>query len=163
MVGHELGYEPVKVAMSGVGFLRKQPSCRGIRFGGLLRSVIAERPDKIVVAGGRNDWRDCASRRHASRATVRNHIFWYFRALNARLPQMGLEPSDVFVMSPWGSAASSHGWIRAEVRRQGMRFGFTFVPTGYLADRWTVDRTHPNAEGNVELARRVLLTMRGRV
>ena len=158
MVGTAMGYETTKVAMSGVGFLRKQPDCNGTRFGGLLRDVIASEPDIIIVAGGRNDWRDCASGAHQSRAVVSDTIFRYFRALDARLDDMGLYPNAVYMMSPWGAAASSHMWIRGEVKRQGEKFGFTWISTSYLQDGhgWTSDRTHPTLAGNVELARRAL-------
>jgi len=158
MVGHEMGYTPVKVAVSGVGFMRKQPDCSGIRFGGMLSQVIAEQPDILIIAGGRNDWRDCASSSHASEAKVRDHAFRYFRALNARLGLMGITSDDVYMMSPWGAAASSHMWIRSVVKDEGERFGFTWIPTSYLQDGhgWSVDRTHPTLAGNVELKRRVL-------
>jgi lysophospholipase L1-like esterase len=168
VVAEKAGMKAIVSAESGSGFLMRGATlpdgtaggtCSGSGFTQRLDVVKAVKPDAIVVAGGRNDFKICVAgkKRAATRAETKTAIATYMRNLSTLTRSLGIPASNVYVASPWGSAYADQGrYIRPWVKAFGELHGFTWLPTGTLASKYTLDGTHPNAAGNVELARRVL-------
>lgn len=168
VVAERAGMTPVVSAESGSGFLMhgatlpngtRGGTCRGSDFTERLHVVSSVRPDAIVVAGGRNDYKVCRDGRArvATKAETKRAIARYMKDLSILTKSLGIPRTIVYVTSPWGTYAADRGrYVRPWVKQYAERYGFTWIPTRSLEDRFTVDGTHPNAAGNAEVARRVL-------
>lgn len=167
IVAESIGMTPIVSAESGSGFLMHGATrpdgthgtrCSGSDFTQRLTVVTSVKPDAIIVEGGRNDFKVCGKgKRHtATRAETTAAIAEYMRNLSTLTRSLRIPAANIYVASPWGSAHGREAHvIRPLVKKYAERYGFTWLATGTLATKYTVDGTHPNTAGNVELARRV--------
>jgi len=170
IVAAKMGMRPVTSAESGSGMLAagggaqygvpSRGACRGTTFGERLGDVAAAHPTVIVVEGGRNDFKRCVGGKTVTKLDKKRTeaaVKAYLAQLKTAAARAGVPARNVYVLSPWGTAyPSERAVVRPLVKKYALAEGFHWIATSYLADRWTVDRTHPNTAGNVELARRVV-------
>lgn len=157
MLGRQLGASSVRTSAEGGSGMNVQGNqCTGTAFGQRLQHL--RRVDILIVEVGRNDYKTCGSDRllhYRSVDAQRPGVEAYVRALSARVAELGMRPSQVWFVTPWGT--------RDEVARQAMQdvirtavtapgTGFSFIETPVLPAAMTIDGVHPNRRGNTLLA-----------
>jgi hypothetical protein len=160
MVAADLNHRPIVAAVRHSGYLRYgMKNCSGSRFGSRLDAIVAAKPDVLVIAGGRNDLEKCSNGKavKASPAEASSAIKTYYAALAKRLNAAGLKRSEVFVLTPWGTARADRAAdIRSSVRYWATKNGFIWVPTRSLRASELVDGTHQNEDGNFSLYQQLM-------
>ena len=150
---------PVTSAQGRSGTLRRGGlNCVGTTFGDRLPDIAKTAPGVIVLAGGRNDAYYCLKGKtlRASRERTRVAVRDYFKKFAATVKAAKIPAKNVYVLTPWGSAAQAdRTYIWTTYRTYARQYGFQWVPVSYLTDTYTVDATHPNTPGNKKLYRMV--------
>jgi lysophospholipase L1-like esterase len=155
ILARRLGASSVRtIAEGGSGVNVRGNSCTGTTFGERLTSL---RPvDVLVVEVGRNDYKSCAfDPRRPSTAPQAYGIDGYVRALSARVAELGMTPSQVFFLTPWGSRDIDRGEPLLQAFRETItaaQAGFTLIDSPVLVDSLTIDGIHPNRAGSEYLA-----------
>jgi lysophospholipase L1-like esterase len=157
IVGRHYEAKVTTYAQSGSGFLRPGMLCTGNRFIDRQRAFTAEPPSLFIVEGGRNDWAECEDGRFvtAHDDAIEHAVDTYFGTLRTFLPRS----TRIIVMGPpWGPADPVNGErITAIIESAANRYGFEFIPTtGALTQDRVVDGVHPNRDGSVAIADRVM-------
>lgn len=155
LVGAEIGWRTVNLAVPGTGFLN--PGWTGQPIGTRLAAAIAARPDVVVIAGGHNDsrWSAEATASAADRVLDRLH---------AALPDALL----VVVAPIWqdGSPPARCRVLRDRLRAKAASLDAVFIDP--LADAWFAggshrfigrDGIHPTNAGHRFIADRVLAAL----
>ena len=144
-------------AQSGSGYLRPGHRCTGNRFIDRPDAFVGAAPSILIVEGGRNDWARCVDGAFvpATDAEVRHAVTTYLGVLTAYLPT---STRIVVLGPPWGPLDRTDGAritriVAAEARSQGLQFISTWGALN--ADR-VVDGIHPNRDGSLAIARRVI-------
>jgi len=157
MLGRQIGASSVRTSAEGGSGMNVQGNqCTGTAFGQRLQHL--QRADILIVEVGRNDYKSCGSDRllrYMSAESQRPGVETYVRALSARVAELGMRPSQVWFVTPWGT--------REEAAREAMQgiirtaatapdIGFSFIETPVLPASMTIDGIHPNRRGNTLLA-----------
>lgn len=155
-VAVRLNMDVATSAQSGSGFIRRGGAgCLGTTFTDRLPALAKANPDVVVLAGGRNDYRQCHHGRADTVLTARQSrkgIEAYMVRAAAVAKQLRISRSDVYVASPWGYTLQSRRTVIAGYVRQSARaHGFKYIDLPPLARKETVDGTHPNYAGNLRL------------
>jgi len=144
-------------AQSGSGYLRQGHSCTGNRFMDRPDAFTGDAPSIVIVEGGRNDWAKCVGGLFvaASESEIRHAVSSYLDVLRAHLP----ESTRVIVLGPpWGPVDKTQGVrVTRIVEDEAAAHGLQFISTrnALTADR-VVDGIHPNRDGSLAIARRVI-------
>ncbi len=155
-VAVRLNMDVATSAQSGSGFIRRGGiGCRGTTFTDRLRAIAKADPDVLVIAGGRNDFRQCHVGRAETLLTARQSqkgIETYMARVAALAKQLRIPRSNVYIATPWGYTLQSKRTVIARyVRQSAKAHGFKFIDLPPLARKETVDGTHPNYAGNRRL------------
>lgn len=144
-------------AQSGSGYLRPGHRCSGDRFIDRTDAFSGEAPSIVIVEGGRNDWSRCVDGVFvpSTDVEVRHAVATYLSTLRTHLPA---STRVLVVGPPWGPIDRANGRrvtgiIRSEARAHGMQFVST---AGALTADRVVDGIHPNRDGSLAIARRVI-------
>lgn len=144
-------------AQSGSGYLRPGHRCTGNRFIDRPDAFTGRAPSILIVEGGRNDWARCVDGAFvpATDAEVRHAISTYLGVLTAYLPT---STRIVVLGPPWGPLDRTEGAritriVASEARSHGLQFISTW---GALTAERVVDGIHPNRDGSLAIARRVI-------
>lgn len=160
MAAAKINLTPVTSAISGTGFIRKGYDCTAPNYGGRLANATVKKQVAnakiVVIEGGRNDYHMCLadkSSAYTDKATVDDWSRRFFDGVKRNHP----DTSSIYVLTPWGPALSQYNWIVPIVKQQAIAHGFHWVDTtGVLTASNTVDGTHPNLQGNKDLANALL-------
>lgn len=158
---------PVVNAFSGSGMQVLGPNCKayGTSFVDRLGLIDETVPDMIIVEGGRNDMFRCKDSRHRpinTKSYAYAGINTYMKALRQHVNTIGLDPSKVYVVTPWGTKEKQWRalivkYTKALARAQGFHFIDTpMIPATHLNS----DRIHPNIRGSRALSNQVLAYVR---
>lgn len=160
MLGRNLGASSMRTsAEGGSGVNVRGNGCRGTTFGERIGEI--RRVDILVIEVGRNDYKSCPDdpkfRRVASDPSTLG-IEAYTRALYARITELGMSPSQVWFVTPWGTRDPAfYEPIQLAFRTAvtAQESGFGFIATPIMSDQQTIDGVHPNRAGSALLARTV--------
>ncbi len=133
--------------------------CNGTSFGQRLQAVRDARPTVLIIEGGRNDFKKCVDNQlhRATEAETKTAVAAYLRDLGTTVDSIGLARSSVYVMVPWGTTfANQRDVVTYAVERHARARGFSYVPLPIVAQKDTIDGTHPNEAGSKRLAAQVL-------
>lgn len=152
--GHKAGRETDELDLTGT-------KCNGKTFGARLGEIRSQRPDILLVAGGRNDFNKCVDAKtvRATHEESEAAIAGYLSSLRDVTDAIGLDPSAVYVMSPWGTKFGTYRTdILPMVEHYADLNGFSWVevPPTLPQAKDTLDGTHPNAKGTRKIASQVL-------
>jgi lysophospholipase L1-like esterase len=144
-------------AQSGSGYLRPGLRCTGNRFIDRPDAYTGPAPSIVIVEGGRNDWARCVDGAFvpSSDAEVRHAVSTYLGVLTTYLPR---STRIVVLGPPWGPLDRADGVrvtriIADEARAHGLQFVST---AGALTAARVIDGVHPNRDGSLAIARRVI-------
>lgn len=144
-------------AQSGSGYLRPGHRCTGNRFIDRPNAYMGPAPSIVIVEGGRNDWARCVDDAFvpSTDAEVRHAVSTYLGVLQTYLPR---STRIVVLGPPWGPLDRADGArvtriIADEARAHGLQFIST---RGALTADRVVDGIHPNRDGSLAIARRVI-------
>lgn len=157
VVGRHYG-APVSVfAESGSGYARAGHHCTGSRFADRLAAVAKTTPKVVIVEGGRNDWAYCTgdSYSETTDGIVRTAVDRFLTTLQATVdPQAKI----IVLGPPWGPTdASQQSRITSIIKASADRHQVMFISTrGVFGGGRTVDGTHPDLAGSMELGKRVI-------
>lgn len=144
-------------AQSGSGYLRPGHSCSGNRFIDRAAAFTGEAPSIVMVEGGRNDWAKCVDGVFvpSSDAEVRHAVDTYLDVLQTYLPA---ETRIIVLGPPWGPLDRTEGRrVTAIIKAEADAHGIEFISTaGSLTSDRVVDGIHPNRDGSLAIARRVI-------
>jgi lysophospholipase L1-like esterase len=142
---------------SGSGYLRPGLQCTGDTFIDRPDAYAGPDPSLFIVEGGRNDWSTCRDGRYveASDAVIQHAVDRYLDTLRTFLPR---STRIVILGPPWGPLDPTNGLrvtaiIRAAAASHDMQFVST---TGALNAQRVIDGIHPNRQGSLAIARRVI-------
>lgn len=149
---------PVQIsAQPGSGFINNGygltgKRCTGKNFGQrTLWNIQTYRPKIIIIEGGRNDLFTCRADRtlrSTSDSAFVSTVKSYMSHLKSDARAIGLAPSDVYVIAPWGQRSISEAWrVRGVMRKYALANGFQWISTGFLSYAQAPDGGHPNADG----------------
>ncbi len=156
-VGERLNMNVRVSAEPGSGYWDRGNLCGGTTFGDRLGQVARVRPDVVVVAGGRNDYRGCtghgSQQRGIKRSSSEKAVKSYLGKLAAAVDRAGVPRSNVYVFTPWGTVIrEKHYYIWRAQRKYAKAYGFKYVEVRFLDRKYTLDGTHPNEAGSRRLA-----------
>ena len=144
-------------AQSGSGYLRPGRVCTGNRFIDRPDAFSGPAPSILIVEGGRNDWARCVDGAFvpSTDAELRHAVSTYLGVLKTYLPT---STRIVVLAPPWGPLDRAEGVrvtgiVGAEARAHGLQF--VSMRGALTADR-VVDGVHPNRDGSLAIARRVI-------
>lgn len=142
---------------SGSGYLRPGLLCTGNRFIDRSPAFTGKAPSLFIVEGGRNDWARCVDGVFvpSTDAEVRHAVDTYLDVLQTYLPRS----TRIIVLGPpWGPLDRPNGRrITAIVRAEAHAHGIEFISTaGALTPDRVLDGIHPNRDGSLAIARRVI-------
>ena len=144
-------------AQSGSGYLRPGHVCTGNRFIDRPDAFTGPAPSILIVEGGRNDWARCVDGAFvpSTDAELRHAVSTYLGVLKTYLPA---STRIVVLAPPWGPLDRAEGVrvtgiIRDEARTHGLQF--VSMRGALTADR-VIDGVHPNRDGSLAIARRVI-------
>ena len=144
-------------AQSGSGYLRPGHVCTGNRFIDRPDAFTGPAPSILIVEGGRNDWARCVDGAFvpSTDAELRHAVSTYLGVLKTYLPT---STRIVVLAPPWGPLDRAEGVrvtriVGAEARAHGLQF--VSMRGALTADR-VVDGVHPNRDGSLAIARRVI-------
>lgn len=157
ITARRLGASSVRVsAEGGSGAISSGNSCAGTTFGERLQYL--RRVDIVIVEVGRNDYKKCLSRTKGARIDPKAQlagITQYVQALSAQVTRLGINPQNVYIVTPWGTldrnrAAAIQSYFKSAAEAPGV--GFNYVASPVMRDSYTLDRVHPNRRGNLWIA-----------
>ena len=156
LVEHDLDLDGSVFALRGGGYARPDGADRRT-YRALLSEVVADKPQLVVVSGGRNDVADDPASLSAAAADV-------FDTLHAKLPDATL----VAIAPWWGDSAHPEALdsVDTAVRDAVTRAGGTYLD---LADplvgppEWMAAAANPNASGHAAIAKSVEPALRERL
>jgi lysophospholipase L1-like esterase len=144
-------------AQSGSGYLRLGHRCGGNRFIDRPDAFTGDAPSIVIVEGGRNDWARCEGGRFVTStdAEVGHAVDTYLDTLRTHLPA---STRIVVLGPPWGPVDRENGRrVTRIIREQARAHGLQYVSTaGALTADRVVDGIHPNRDGSLAIARRVI-------
>lgn len=157
IVGRHYDATVTTYAQSGSGYLRPGRVCTGNRFIDRQQAYTSNAPSLFVIEGGRNDWADCADGRFvpATDNAIAHAVDTYFTTLRTFLPRS----TRIIVMGPpWGPIDRRDGTrITRIIESAASAHGFEFIATtGALTASTVVDGIHPNRQGSVAIADKVI-------
>ncbi|MET0931266.1 MAG: SGNH/GDSL hydrolase family protein [Aeromicrobium sp.] len=151
------GAEVRTYAQSGSGYLRPGHGCSGNRFVDRSPAFTGDAPSILLVEGGRNDWAKCVAGVFvpSTDAEVRHAVGTYLDVLQTYLPA---ETRIIVLGPPWGPLDRSEGRrVSAIIEAEAAAHGIEFISTsGSLTTDRVVDGIHPNRDGSLAIARRVI-------
>jgi lysophospholipase L1-like esterase len=144
-------------AQSGSGYLRPGHRCSGNRFIDRAPAFTGEAPSILLVEGGRNDWARCVDGVFvpSTDAEVRHAVDTYLDVLQTYLPAT----TRIIVLGPpWGPLDRAEGRrVTAIIESEARAHDVEFISTaGSLTSARVVDGVHPNRDGSLAIARRVI-------
>lgn len=149
-------------AQSGSGYLRPGHRCTGNRFIDRPDAFMGDAPSIVIVEGGRNDWATCVDGQFVTStdAELRRAVSTYLDVLQTYLPS---STRIVVLGPPWGPLDRAEGKrVTAIVRDEAAAHGLEFISTwGALTADRVVDGVHPNRDGSLAIARRVVRALAG--
>jgi lysophospholipase L1-like esterase len=162
VTGRRFDAEVRTYAQSGSGYLRPGQRCSGNRFIDRQDAFTREAPSIVIVEGGRNDWAKCVDGSFvwASDAEVRHAVDTYLDVLKTHLPRS----TRIMVLGPpWGPLDRITGLrITRIIEQESRSHGLEFISTkGALTADRVVDGIHPNRDGSLAIARRVIRALEG--
>ncbi|MET1036712.1 MAG: SGNH/GDSL hydrolase family protein [Aeromicrobium sp.] len=144
-------------AQSGSGYLRPGRRCGGDRFIDRSPAFTGDAPSIVLVEGGRNDWAKCVDGVFvpSSDAELRHAVDTYLDVLQTYLPA---ETRIIVLGPPWGPLDRAEGRrVTAIIEDEARAHGLEFISTaGSLTTDRVVDGVHPNRNGSLAIARRVI-------
>lgn len=157
VVGRHYDTKVTTYAQSGSGYLRPGKLCTGNRFIDRQDAFSGEPPSLLIVEGGRNDWAECDGDRfvRATDDAIEHAVDTYLETLTTFLPRS----TRIIVMGPpWGPLDPTNGErVTAIIEASATRLGLEFIPTsGALTEARVLDGVHPNRQGSVAIADRVI-------
>lgn len=160
VVGRHFGADVTTYAQSGSGYLRPGARCTGDRFIDRYKAFTGPAPSLLIVEGGRNDWSTCQQGRYvvASDDVIAHAVDRYLDALQTFLPAS----TRIIIMGPpWGPFDPANGLrVTAIIEASAHGHGLQFVSTsGALTADRVVDGVHPNRDGSLAIARRVIAAL----
>jgi lysophospholipase L1-like esterase len=160
MTGDHFDAEVTRYAQSGSGYLRPGQTCTGDTFIDRPDAYMGPAPSLFIVEGGRNDWATCQDGRYvrASDAVIDHAVDRYLDTLQMFLP----ESTRVVILGPpWGPSDQTDGLrISAIIQAQARSHHMMFVSTrGALTTDRVLDGVHPNRDGSLAIARRVIAAL----
>ncbi|MDR7087546.1 lysophospholipase L1-like esterase [Aeromicrobium panaciterrae] len=160
IVGRHYDAKVTTYAQSGSGYLRPGKLCTGNRFIDRQEAFAGEPPSLLIIEGGRNDWAECDGDQFvtATDGAIEHAVDTYLSTLRAFLPRS----TRIIVMGPpWGPLDPANGErVTAIIKAAASRHGLEFIPTtGALTEARVLDGVHPNREGSVAIANRVISTL----
>ncbi|AXT85634.1 hypothetical protein C6I20_10820 [Aeromicrobium sp. A1-2] len=157
ITGNHFDAEVTTYAQSGSGYLRLGSACTGDRFIDRSQAYVGPAPSIFIVEGGRNDWSFCRDGRHvaAPDAQIDHAVGRYLDTLQTYLPA---STRIVVLGPPWGPLDPANrlrvtSIIRSQARSHGLQFVSTY---GTLTAEGVIDGVHPNRDGSLAIARRVI-------
>ena len=162
VTGQQVGADVTTYAQSGSGYLRPGRRCTGNRFIDRLAAYTGDAPSILIVEGGRNDWARCEDGAlvPSTDAEVRHAVDTYLDVLQTHLPRT----TRIIVLGPpWGPVDPDNGVrITGIIERSARSHGLEFISTrGALTAERVVDGVHPNRDGSLAIARRVIRALEG--
>ncbi|MCL3818086.1 SGNH/GDSL hydrolase family protein [Aeromicrobium wangtongii] len=144
-------------AQSGSGYLRPGHRCSGNRFIDRPDAFTGDAPSILIVEGGRNDWAKCVDGRFvpSTNAEIRHAVATYLTTLRTYVPST----TRILVLGPpWGPMDRLNGRrITRIVQEEARAHDMEFISTrGALTADRVVDGIHPNRDGSLAIARRVI-------
>lgn len=160
IVGRHFDATVTPYAQSGSGYLRPGLDCTGNTFIDRPDAYTGPAPSLLIVEGGRNDWATCQGGQFvtAPDEVIAHAIDRYLDTLQTFLPKS----TRIIVLGPpWGPLDPANGQrVTAIVRAQAKQHGLRFISTrGALTADRVVDGVHPNREGSLTIARRVIAAL----
>jgi lysophospholipase L1-like esterase len=144
-------------AQSGSGYLRPGQRCTGNRFIDRSDAYTGPAPSIVIVEGGRNDWARCVDGAFvpSTDAEVRHAVSTYLDVLTTYLPR---STRIVVLGPPWGPLDRADGVrVTRVIADEARSHGLQFVSTrGALTSDRVIDGIHPNRDGSLAIARRVI-------
>ena len=162
VTGRRFDAEVRTFAQSGSGYLRPGHRCTGNRFIDRPDAFTGPAPSILIVEGGRNDWARCVDGLfvEATDAEIRHAVDTYLDVLQTYLPST----TRIIVMGPpWGPLDPAAGArVTRIVHDEADAHGLQYVSTRntLTADR-VIDGIHPNRDGSLAIARRVIRALEG--
>lgn len=157
VTGRRFGADVRTYAQSGSGYLRPGHRCTGNRFIDRPDAFAGDAPSILIVEGGRNDWAKCVDGLFvlSTDAEVRHAVDTYLTTLRTWLPST---TRIVVLGPPWGPMDQLAGRrITRIVQDEARAHHMEFVSTrGALTADRVVDGVHPNRDGSLAIARRVI-------
>jgi lysophospholipase L1-like esterase len=144
-------------AQSGSGYLRPGHRCGGNRFIDRSLAFTGEAPSIVMVEGGRNDWAKCVDGVFvpSTDAELRHAVDTYLDVLQTYLPAT----TRIIVLGPpWGPLDRAEGRrVTAIIEDEARAHDIEFISTsGALTSDRVLDGVHPNRDGSLAIARRVI-------
>jgi len=162
VTGRRFDAEVRTFAQSGSGYLRPGHRCTGNRFIDRPDAFTGPAPSILIVEGGRNDWARCVDGLfvEATDTEIRHAVDTYLDVLQTYLPST----TRIIVMGPpWGPLDPAAGArVTRIVHDEADAHGLQYVSTRntLTADR-VIDGIHPNRDGSLAIARRVIRALEG--
>lgn len=146
-----------RYAQSGSGYLRPGHVCTGSTFIDRPDAYAGDAPSLLIVEGGRNDWSTCQDGRYVTAPddVIAHAVDRYLDTLQTFLPKS----TRIIVLGPpWGPLDPENGRrVTAIIEAQAKQHGIQFVSMqGALTADRVVDGVHPNRQGSLAIARRVI-------
>lgn len=159
ITGEHFDAEVTRYAQSGSGYLRPGHACTGNTFIDRPEAYAGPAPSLLIVEGGRNDWAACQDG-HFVTATddmIEHAVDRYLDTLQTFLPSTRI----VVLGPPWGPLdLDNQRRVTAIIERQAQQHGIQFVSTvGTLTADRVIDGVHPNRQGSLAIARRVIAAL----
>jgi len=162
VAGRRFAAEVRTYAQSGSGYLRPGHSCTGNRFIDRPDAFTGTAPSIVIVEGGRNDWARCVDGVFvpSTDEEVEHAVGTYLDVLQTYLPGS----TRIIVLGPpWGPLDRADGArITRIIKTEASARGLQFISTsGALTADRVVDGIHPNRDGSLAIARRVIRALEG--
>ena len=162
VAGRRFAAEVRTYAQSGSGYLRPGHSCTGNRFIDRPDAFTGTDPSIVIVEGGRNDWARCVDGVFvpSTDEEVEHAVGTYLDVLQTYLPGS----TRIIVLGPpWGPLDRADGArITRIIKTEASARGLQFISTsGALTADRVVDGIHPNRDGSLAIARRVIRALEG--
>jgi lysophospholipase L1-like esterase len=160
ITGDHFHAQVTRYAQSGSGYLRPGLACTGNRFIDRPDAYAGQAPSLLIVEGGRNDWAACEDGQFvkASDDMIEHAVDRYLDTLQTFLPK---STRIVVLGPPWGPLDRADGArVTAIIRSQAEQHGIEFISTrGALTADRVIDGVHPNRQGSLAIARRVIAAL----
>ena len=160
ITGNHFHAKVTRYAQSGSGYLRPGHACTGNRFIDRPDAYAGPAPSLLIVEGGRNDWAACEDGQFviASNDLIEHAVDRYLDTLQTFLPR---STRIVVLGPPWGPLDHANQVrVTAIIQAQAKQHGIEFISTrGALTADRVLDGVHPNRQGSLAIARRVIAAL----
>ena len=160
ITGDHFHAKVTRYAQSGSGYLRPGLDCTGNRFIDRPDAYAGTAPSLLIVEGGRNDWAACEDGQFVTAPDdmIEHAVDRYLDTLQTFLPK---STRIVVLGPPWGPLDRADGLrVTAIIRAQAEQHGIEFISTrGALTADRVIDGVHPNRQGSLAIARRVIAAL----